>query len=178
MQPWKTLSRKLVYSQPPWLTVEHHAVELPGGRVIPDWPWIITPDYANVVAQTAEGDYLLFRQTKYGLSGDSLALVGGFVAPGEEPFAAVQRELLEETGYTAGDWTELGHFLVDPNRGIATGHLYLAQGARKTGDPIPDDLEEQQLVRLSRSELEAALDRGEIKVLAWAAAVALALRRM
>jgi hypothetical protein len=31
---------------------------------------------------------------------------------------------------------------------------------------------------LSRAALEAALDRGEFKVLAWAAAVALALRRM
>jgi ADP-ribose pyrophosphatase len=178
MEPWKTLSRKLVYSQSPWLSVEHHAVELPGGRIIPDWPWITTPDYANVVAQTYEGDFLLFRQTKYGLSGVSLALVGGFVAAGEEPFDAVRRELREETGYTASNWTELGHYLVDPNRGIATGHLYLARGARKTGEPVPDDLEEQELVRLSRSELEAALDGGEIKVLAWAAAVALALRHV
>jgi 8-oxo-dGTP pyrophosphatase MutT (NUDIX family) len=178
MIPWKTNHRQIVFDQSPWVVVENHSVELPDGRVIPDWPWIVTPDYANVVAQTAEGDFLLFRQTKYGLDGVTLALVGGFVAPGEDPFAAAQRELLEETGCTSDDWTEIGHYLVDPNRGIATGHFYLARGVRQTAALTPDDLEEQELVHLSRAALEAALDRGEFKVLAWAAAVALALRRM
>ena len=39
------------------------------------------------------------------------------------------------------------------------------------------DLEEQELVLLTRSEMEDALDRGEFKVLAWAAALAFALRQ-
>jgi hypothetical protein len=43
-------------------------------------------------------------------------------------------------------------------------------------EPHADDLEEQQLLRLSRSQLEEALDNGEFKVLAWTAGVALALR--
>ena len=41
-----------------------------------------------------------------------------------------------------------------------------------------DDLEEQELLLLTRAEIEAALESGEIKVLAWAAAVAFALRRL
>ena len=44
MQPWKTQSRKIILEQRPWLVVEHHTVELPNGRVIPDWPWIVKPD--------------------------------------------------------------------------------------------------------------------------------------
>jgi hypothetical protein len=44
--------------------------------------------------------------------------------------------------------------------------------------PCSDDLEEQILVDLSRAELEAALDRGEVQVLAWAATIAFALRRL
>ncbi len=41
-----------------------------------------------------------------------------------------------------------------------------------------DDLEEQKLLMLSQAEIEAALENGEIKVLAWAAAVAFALRHI
>ena len=178
MQAWKTLSRRIVLDEKPWLVVEHHQVELPDGRVIPNWPWVITPDYINVIAVTEQGKFLCFRQVKYGIQGTTLGIIGGYINPGEEPLAAAQRELREETGYEAPQWTELGHYRVDPNRGIAMGHLYLAQEARWVGGSIVDDLEEQQLLQLSRAELEGALDAGEIKVLAWAAAVAFALRQM
>lgn len=135
-----------------------------------------TPDYVNVVVRTEEHQFLLFRQTKYGLDGTCLAVVGGYIQPAEDPLAAAQRELLEETGCIAPDWTHLGTFRVDPNRGFALGHLYLADNARKVSEPIADDLEEQEVVFLNRLELETALDRGEFQVLAWAAAVSFALR--
>jgi ADP-ribose pyrophosphatase len=178
MKPWKTNSRKLVLDDSPWLTVEHHTVELPDGRVIPDWPWVITPDYINVVAVTEDERFICFRQVKYGIQGDTLAVVGGYIEEGEEPLAAAKRELLEETGYEAPDWLSLGSYLVDPNRGIATGHLFLARNARYITHRDADDLEEQELLLLTHEEIETALEKGEIKVLAWAAAVAFALRHL
>ncbi len=151
-------------------------MELPDGRIIPDWTWVTTPDYINVVVQTESGQYLCFWQRKYGVPAPMLSLVGGYIKPGEEPLAAAQRELREETGYISDDWVDLGHFLVDPNRGIATGNLYLARQARRVCEIDSDDLEEQEMVLLSRAELEQALAEGQFKILAWAAAVAFALR--
>ena len=55
------------------------------------------------------------------------------------------------------------------------GHLYLAQRARKVAEPAADDLEEQELLTLTRDEVEAALLAGGFGVLSWAAVVALAL---
>ena len=72
----------------------------------------------------------------------------------------------------------MGEYLVDPNRGVATGYLFLAKGARYVGEIDSDDLEEQEIVMLSREELEQALEQGEFKILAWAAAVAFALRHL
>ena len=175
MQPWKTLARKIILEKPPFLIVENHEVELPDGKVIPDWSWIITPDFINVVAITQENTFLCFRQTKYGIDGTSLAPIGGYMEPGESPLAAAQRELREETGYAAPEWIDLGHYRVDPNRGAGTGYLWLARGAHKITEPHADDLEEQTLLFLQKSEVELALARGEFKVLAWAACVAFAL---
>jgi ADP-ribose pyrophosphatase len=178
MKSWITREKRTIYNQPPWLTVELRQVELPDGRVISDWPWIKTPDYVNVVAQTAECEFLCFRQVKYGIQGDTLAIIGGYLTPGEDPLAAGQRELREETGCEAPEWISLGEYLVDPNRGVAKGYLFLARGVRRVTEPIADDLEEQHPILLSREELETALWAGEIKVLAWAAAVAFAFARL
>jgi len=178
METWKTLSRHVILDHGRYLVVEEHAVELPDGRVISDWPWLITPDYVNIVAVTQGGEFLCFRQTKYGVDGVSLAPVGGYIEPGEDPLGAARRELIEETGYRASSWESLGRYRVDGNRGAGMAHLFLARGARRVAEPDADDLEEQQLLRLSCSEIEAALAAGEFKVLGWATAVALALLKM
>jgi ADP-ribose pyrophosphatase len=175
MKTWKTLSRTPILDTGKFLSVEYHTVELPDGRVITQWPWVITPDYVNVVAVTAGGRVLAFRQVKYGVEGTSLAPVGGYMEPGEDPLAAIRRELLEETGYTAPEWESLGAYRVDANRGSGMAHFFLARGAQRVAARDADDLEEQELLELTRAEVELALRQGEFKVLAWAAIMALAL---
>ena len=178
MQPWKTLARRTVLNHSKFLVVEEHTVALPDGRIIDDWPWIITPDYINVTAVTEAGLFLCFRQTKYSVDGVSLAVVGGYLEPGEEPLEAAKRELREESGYEAAEWLALGRYPVDGNRGAGVAYPFLATGARQVTEIDADDLEEQELLLLSRAEIEAALDAGEFKSLPWVAAVALALRQV
>ena len=178
LTPWKTLDRRMILDCGKFLKVEMHTVELPDGRMIDDWPWVISPDFVNVVAETVDGDYLCFRQTKYAVQGTSLAVVGGYIEPGEAPLAAAKRELLEETGYKAPEWTELGAYPVEANRGVQTGHFFLARSAQRVADPVADDLEEQEILQLTRAEMARGLAAGEFKVLAWAAIVALSLQAL
>lgn len=175
MPPWKVRSRRTVLRQPPWITVELHEVELPNGNVIPEWAWVVTPDFVNVIALTENRRVLCFRQDKYAIDGLSYAPVGGYIEPGEDPLLAAQRELHEETGYTADEWHFLGKYAADGNRGAGHGYLYVALRARRVAEIHADDLEEMQLLQLSLDEFERELLAGEFKLLPWAANAALAL---
>jgi ADP-ribose pyrophosphatase len=176
MQPWKTVSRTVTQRFGKFLTVEVHEIELPDGRRIGDWPWLISPSFVLVLLRTTDGRFVIFRQTKYAVKGVSLAPIGGHIEAGEKPLAAAKREALEETGYRASRWVSLGDFVVNGNHGNGAAHFFLALDARRQCAPSGGDLEEQKLLLLTRRQLETALDRREFKVLAWHALIAQALR--
>ena len=175
LRVWETVSRKTILNQSKFLTVENHTVKLPDGQIIPDWAWVIIPSAANVLAVTDDNKFLCFRQTKYAIEGTSLAPVGGMLEPDETPLDAAKRELLEEMGYESSNWVNLGSHILDPNRGVATMYLFLALNSKQVAEPDSDDLEDQEILLLSRTEVENALNAGEFKVLAWSAVVALSL---
>ena len=178
MKTWKTLSRSPILTVSKFLALENHVVELPDGRIIADWPWLIMPDYVNVAAVTPQGRFLVFRQVKYAVEGTSLAPVGGYLEPGEDALVGAQRELREETGYAAPDWESLGVYRVDANRGAGMANFFLARGAQQVAERDADDLEEQRLLELTRQDVKLALLQGEFKVLAWMAIMALAVERL
>jgi ADP-ribose pyrophosphatase len=175
LRVWETVSRKTILEHSKFLTVENHVVKLPDGKVIPDWAWLIIPSAAIILAVAEDHKFLCFRQTKYAVEGSSLAPVAGMLEPNEKPIDAAKRELLEEMGYESSDWVSLGSHILDPNRGIATMHLFLALNAKQVAEPNSDDLEDQELLFLSRDEIEKALNAGEFKILAWSAVVAMSL---
>lgn len=175
LRVWETVSRKTILVHSKFLTVESHTVKLPDGQIIPDWAWLVIPSAAIVLAMTSDGKFLCFRQTKYAVEGITLAPVGGMLEPNELPLNAAKRELLEETGYEAAEWANLGSHILEPNRGIATMHLFLALNAKQVAVPHSDDLEDQELLLLTKDEIEKALNAGEFKILAWSAVVAMSL---
>ncbi len=175
MRRWRTLARSVLLSRPPWLEVTAERVELHDGTVVEDFLQLRTRDFVMVVAWTEDDRALLVRSYKHGVRRVSLALPAGYIEPDEAAADAAKRELLEETGYAAAAWTPLGSYVVDGNYGMGTEHVFLARGARKVQEPDSGDLEEIELVLVTRGALVAALRSGEVAQLASAAAIALAL---
>jgi ADP-ribose pyrophosphatase len=175
MKPWKRLSQKTILEHGPFLRVDEHSLALPDGQHIPDWSWVITPDFVDVAAITEAGTFICLRQYKYGVGGITLASIGGHLEGHEPPLETAKRELLEETGYEAPHWTSLGSYTVHANRHVATAHFFLAEGARQVQNAHSGDLEEQELVFLSKEELKNALTRGDFKASTWLAVMSLAL---
>ena len=176
LRSWKTLSRKTILDHNKFLKIENHEIQLPDGEIIPDWGWVIIHDAALVLARREDGEFLCFRQRKYAINGISLAPVGGMLEANEEPLASAKRELLEEMGYESENWVDLGSYLTDPNCHVSTTHLFLAFDAKYVTAPDSDDLEDQELLLLSKYELEEALSAGDFKAGNWALLIALALR--
>ena len=175
LRPWKTLKKEVILDHNKFLKIERHTVELPDGKIIDDWPWIVTPDYILVVPVTERGTILFFHQTKYAVEGTSYAPVGGHIEPGEDPLSAARRELREEMGCEAGEWISLGRYRPNGNSGGGTGHFFLALGSRIVCKPIIDDLEDMEPVELTPDNVEQKLFEGAVKITGWIAVTAMAL---
>lgn len=174
MKPWRVLARRVVLERPPWLTVGEQDVELPDGTVLEGFNWIETRPFAIVVPLLDDGRTILVRSFKLGVGRVSLSLPAGYLEAGEEPLAGAKRELLEETGHEASEWTELGRYVVDGNYGSGAMHAFIATGAQKVKQPESGDHEEQELITLPFADALAKLQVGEVAQLSSAAALGLA----
>lgn len=175
MHTWKTLQKTLLLDCGKFLQIEKHKIELPDGRVIDDWAWVNSPDFVLVLPVTNQKTCLMFNQVKYAIEGTSIAPVGGYIEPAEEPLIAAKRELQEELGYTTEKWISLGSYVLNGNNGGGKGHFFIALDIKKMGGKTSDDLEEMETVELSFDELENKLLQGEVKVQGWVGLVSMAL---
>jgi ADP-ribose pyrophosphatase len=172
--PWTTRSRERLFDGRPWLTVYGDEVELPDGRTVAGFYSIDMPDHAIIVALTGDQQVVVELNYKHGPRQVCVNLPAGYLEPGEDPLEAAKRELLEETGYVAEDWSFLGAFAEDGNRGCGRAHIYLATGARRVAEPASGDLEEMVIELMTLPELFEASRRGETPVLGIVAALGLA----
>jgi len=175
MRQWKTLKKETILDHSKFLKVEQHTIELPDGKIIHDWPWVVSPNYVLVLPVTNRNTLLLFHQTKYAAEGISLAPIGGYLEPEEDALTAAKREMREEMGCEASEWIPLGSFPNNGNHGGGKGYLFLALHTYKVDEPIIDDLEEMEFVELTIEEIEQKLLQGEVKVMGWVAMIALGL---
>lgn len=157
---WKKLSSEYLFTNP-WLTVRRDKVLLPTGRTIDDFYVLEYPTWINVVAITTSGEMVLVRQYRHALGRTSFEIVAGVVEKGEEPLAAAQRELLEETGFGGGEWTEIMQLSANPTSMNNLSHSFLALGVERLSDQHLDETEDIEVHLFSPEEVKKMLMRGE-----------------
>ena len=133
---WRTLGREYLYVNP-WCAFRVDDVELPDGARI-EYGVLESGGFAAVVPVTRGGDVVLVRQWRQPLDAFTLELPSGLVDPGETPAVTAKRELLEETGYEAGEIELLG--AMDPDLGRLGNQSWgcFARGVRRVECRVPE----------------------------------------
>jgi ADP-ribose pyrophosphatase len=162
---WELLESREVFSAPPWIKVLRERVRLPDGRIVEDYHRIMIADCVIVYAETDDGLVVVERQYKHGAQNVGLSLPAGAIDEGEDPLLAAKRELLEETGYEARDWSFAGRYAVNGNYGCGFAHMYLATGARLVATPNSGDLEHIEIELLDKKRLRERVENGDVHML-------------
>lgn len=159
---WKILSSEYFIKRP-WLTARKDVLQMPDGRINPEF-WVLEyPSWVNVIAITDHGRYVMVRQYRHGLGQMSTELCAGVVEPGEDPETAARRELAEETGYTGGRWTLQCVISGNPSTTNNLTYCFLAEGVKKTQEQHLDPTECLSVFTLSREELLELMLNDEMK---------------
>ena len=70
--------------------------------------YVVHPGAVMVIPMLADGKLVMERQYRYPMGRVMLEFPAGKIDAGEDTLVCAKRELLEETGYTAGEWARAG----------------------------------------------------------------------
>jgi ADP-ribose pyrophosphatase len=125
---------------------------LPNGRQT-TFTIVEHPGAVAIVPVHANGDVVLLRQFRPSIGAELYEIPAGTMEKGEAPLATAKREIIEETGFKARQWSKIGEFFTAPGFCTELMHLYLARGLSPATAPGDDD----EIIKPIRMSIDAAL---------------------
>ncbi len=157
LKPWKVLES--TYLRPRFRVDK---CELPSGYIL-DANIMEFRTWANILALTKDREAVLVKQYRHGVQDFLLELPGGIIEDGEAPLAGIQRELLEETGYSSPHVVEAGWLFPNPALQTNKVHAFIALDAELTSAQSLDDGEEIEVHLVPLEELKSLAANGKFQ---------------
>jgi 8-oxo-dGTP pyrophosphatase MutT (NUDIX family) len=158
---WRTEGRKKLL-QTKIFSVDEHDCVSPNGNSEKFWV-LDAPDFVitiPVLVREYPERFLMVKQWRHGAKSLSIEFPGGVMNSGETPEESARRELLEETGYTAGKLISLGTFNANPAIMTNTAHFFAAFDLQNTGKRHLDDDEYVSVLEQDAETLERTFTNG------------------
>ncbi len=154
--PWKSTGSRAVYDNP-WLTVSEHDAVSPTGRAARYGVVGFKNIATGVVPLHEDGTVTLVGQNRFAHRDYSWEVPEGGAPKGEDPLKGAKRELREETGLIAADWSLILQAQLSNSVTDEVAYGYLATGL-KAGKAAPDETEDLAIARVPfREALDAAV---------------------
>jgi len=158
--PWQTLSVQQVYDNP-WIEVTHREVLTPA-KTSGIYGKVHFKNRAiGIVPLDADHNTWLVGQYRYTLDQYTWEIPEGGCPLGTSPLATAKRELKEETGMEAAQWTKLLELHTSNSVTDEQGVAYVAQELT-FGEATPEETEELQLRKIPFAEAFDMVMRDEI----------------
>ena len=143
------------------LHVRRDTVLLPNGNQTTR-EWVKHPGASAVLPVLENGDVVLVRQYRYPVGRVTLEIPAGKLdVPGEDPLECAKRELKEETGYAAAQYTKIFSLATTVGFSDEWIHIYLAEGLT-AGEDCPDEDEFIHTVRMPLGKALALVEDNTI----------------
>jgi ADP-ribose pyrophosphatase len=124
--------------------------------------WVTAPASVAVVPYDDENVYLVRQPREAVRREDVLEVPAGIMdVEGESPLETGKRELIEEIGMEAREWSEPKSFFTSIGFVDEVVHVFLATDLHKIGDPDESGEEQIELVACPLAELDRIIDRNE-----------------
>lgn len=158
--PWITHSEKLVYDSN-WISLYHHECTNPAGKPA-SYSIVHFKHLAiGILPVDEQSNIWLVGQWRYPIRQYSWEIPEGGGKPEEDPLDAAKRELREETGLEAGEWTELFRMHLSNSATDEVAILFKAEKLVQKNS-MPEESEVLEVRKISLAEAMEKVKKGEI----------------
>lgn len=125
------------------------------------WTTAILNGAVAVLPIDAQGNFILIEQWRRAIHQITLEIPAGMIDPGEDPLAAAQRELQEETGYKATEMVPWGGYFTSP--GMVSEYIHLFVAKQLIQSPLKaDDTHKIDVIKISLPQALRLIEEGKI----------------
>ena len=167
---WKLISRDKVYDGNPYIKIYKDTVKLPNNKIINDYHRIEVNNAVMLLIENDKKELLVYNEYRHGIGDVSYTFPAGGIENNESIEAASEREVMEELGYKFNNIKLLKKYIVSGSYMFSELNMVSIKNIEKISEPKEIDIENPEIMWLSKKSVKEALFNDKFKGLTYATA--------